>query len=340
MCGAREAFLRLSETLGCATAVMPDAKSFFPEDHPNFIGTFWGNVSSPGACEIIESSDIAIFVGPVFTDYSTVGYSTLLKKENFIEVRSNRVKLPNAEYGCVYMAEFLEELSKVVQKNDRTLACFNRFKKKYQTSVESEDSPLTTSAILQNFQKLLTPTTCVIVETGDAWFHGQRLRLPVGCTYEKQMQYGSIGWSVGAVLGYAAATVGERRVIALIGDGSFQMTAQEISTIIRYKYNPIIFLLNNKGYTIEVEIHDGPYNDIKNWDYAKLVDVFNNGETNAVGTRVNNEKELKEAIQFALNNDHLTLIECNIDRHDCTPELLEWGSRVSSANGRRPVAGF
>ena len=82
------------------------------------------------------------------------------------------------------------------------------------------------------------------------------------------MQYGSIGWSVGATLGYALG--GARRVITLIGDGSFQMTAQEVSTMIRYGLNPIIFLINNGGYTIEVEIHDGPYNPIKNWDYAGL----------------------------------------------------------------------
>jgi len=58
------------------------------------------------------------------------------------------------------------------------------------------------------------------------------------------------------------------RVIAAIGDGSFQLSAQEVSTMIRYELRPIIFLINNRGYTIEVEIHDGPYNNIKNWDYA------------------------------------------------------------------------
>ena len=44
------------------------------------------------------------------------------------------------------------------------------------------------------------------------------------CRYEFQMQYGSIGWSVGATLGYAQA-VPEKRVIACIGDGSFQVRA-------------------------------------------------------------------------------------------------------------------
>lgn len=86
------------------------------------------------------------------------------------------------------------------------------------------------------------------------------MKLPHGCGYEFQMQYGSIGWSVGAVLGYALAAQPEgRRVVALIGDGSFQMTAQEVSTMIRYGADPIIVLINNGGYTIEVEIHDGMY---------------------------------------------------------------------------------
>lgn len=62
---------------------------------------------------------------------------------------------------------------------------------------------------------------------GDSWFQGQTMKLPKGAGYEFQMQYGSIGWSVGAVLGYAVAAKPKgRRVVAMIGDGSFQMTAQ------------------------------------------------------------------------------------------------------------------
>jgi pyruvate decarboxylase len=48
--------------------------------------------------------------------------------------------------------------------------------------------------------------------------------------------------------------------------------------MIRNRQKTIIFLLNNGGYTIEVEIHDGPYNIIKNWNYTALVEAFANGE--------------------------------------------------------------
>jgi len=57
-----------------------------------------------------------------------------------------------------------------------------------------------------------------------------------------------------------------------------QVTAQDISTMIRCGQRTIIFLINNGGYTIEAQIHDGPYNVIKNWDYTGLVNAIHNGE--------------------------------------------------------------
>lgn len=56
--------------------------------------------------------------------------------------------------------------------------------------------------------------------------------------------------------------------------------------MIRSGQKTIIFLINNGGYTIEVEIHDGPYNVIKNWNYTALVDAIHNGEGNCWTTKV------------------------------------------------------
>ena len=183
-------------------------------------------------------------------------------------------------------------------------------------------------------QSLLAAGTQLVIETGDAWFNGQHLRLPDGAAYHVQMQYGSIGWAAGAALGISLAAGPDKRVVALIGDGSFQISAQEISTMIRYRANPIIFLLNNGGYTIEAEIHDGPYNKIKNWDYAELIEVFNAGEGNGLGLRAETSAELASAVERARAHDGLVLIECSLDRDDCTEELLEWGGRVAAANSR------
>ncbi|THU66073.1 hypothetical protein C4D60_Mb05t10350 [Musa balbisiana] len=94
----------------------------------------------------------------------------------------------------------------------------------------------------------------------------------------------------------------------LVGGPKIRVTAQDVSTMLRCGQNTIIFLINNGGYTIEVEIHDGPYN------------------------------ELKEAIEAAMGakKDCLCFIEVIVHKDDTSKELLEWGSRVSAANSRPP----
>ncbi|KAL2492735.1 Pyruvate decarboxylase 4 [Abeliophyllum distichum] len=116
------------------------------------------------------------------------------------------------------------------------------------------------------------------------------------------------------------------------------VTAQDVSTMITCDQKSIIFLINNGGYTIEVEIHDGPYNVIKNWNYTALVDAMCNGEGNCWTTKVRCEEELIEAIETATGekNDCLCFIEVFAHKDDTSKELLEWGSRVSSANSRPP----
>ncbi|KAK9905343.1 hypothetical protein M0R45_000278 [Rubus argutus] len=98
----------------------------------------------------------------------------------------------------------------------------------------------------------------VLAEAGDSWFNWQKLKLPPGCCYEFQLNYWSIGWSVAATLGYAQASP-DKQLISCIGDGSFQMTAQDLSTMLRCGQRNIIFLLNNGGctYTTEEKFHLG-----------------------------------------------------------------------------------
>jgi pyruvate decarboxylase len=123
----------------------------------------------------------------------------------------------------------------------------------------------------------------------------------------------------------------------MVGDGSFQLTAQEVAQMVRYELPVIIFLVNNKGYVIEIAIHDGPYNYIKNWDYAALIEAFNAGDGHGLGLHATTGGELEEAIGKALaNRKGPTLIECSIGRTDCTKQLVEWGKRVAGANARKP----
>jgi len=269
-------------------------------------------VSSHGCGEIVESSDAVLYAGPTFTDYTTAGHATVFDPKKVIVAQPNNVVICDQSYPGVPMRAFLSELARQVNRNTTSLDAFNRVREEIMPPADGGGTPITTRQMFDRIQKMLTGDSAVIAETGDSWFNGVKLSLPEGARFEIQMQYGSIGWSVGATLGYALGS--PRRLIALIGDGSFQMTAQEVSTMIRYRLRPIIFLINNGGYTIEVEIHDGPYNVITNWDYAGLVDVFNAGDGNGWSTRVTTQNQLDQAIAHALGHDGLSLIEVVIDR--------------------------
>ncbi|GMI96427.1 pyruvate decarboxylase-2 [Hibiscus trionum] len=336
---ACEAFVELADASGYAVAVMPSAKGLVPEQHPHFIGTYWGAVSTSFCAEIVESADAYLFAGPIYNDYSSVGYSLLLKKEKAIIVQPERVVIGNGPaFGCVLMKDFLRELAKRLQHNNTAYENYHRiFVPEGHPLKSAPKEPLRVNVLFQHIQKMLSGESAVIAETGDSWFNCQKLKLPTGCGYEFQMQYGSIGWSVGATLGYAQA-VPEKRVIACIGDGSFQVTAQDVSTMLRCGQKTIIFLINNGGYTIEVEIHDGPYNVIKNWNYTALVDAIHNGEGKCWTAKVFCEEELIEAIETATGakKDCLCFIEVIVHKDDTSKELLEWGSRVSAANSRPP----
>jgi pyruvate decarboxylase len=334
-CKAIEEF---ADASGYAVAVMPSGKGQFRETHPNFIGTYWGAVSSPYTSEIVESSDVYIFAGPLFNDYSSVGYSLLCKKEKMIVLQPDRVMIGNGpSFSGVLMKDFLEALAKKVKHNPTSYESFMRMYVPPGVPLKQKpNEPLKTVNLFKHIQGMLSSETAVISETGDSWFNCQKLHLPDGCGYEFQMQYGSIGWSVGATLGYAQGAK-DKRVISCIGDGSFQMTVQEVSTMIRYGQRNIIFLINNGGYTIEVEIHDGPYNIIKNWNYCGVVEAFQNGEGKLWTCKVQTEEELVAAIETAKEEkDSLCFIEVILHKDDTSKELLEWGSRVAAANGRPP----
>ncbi|KAK6917660.1 Thiamine pyrophosphate enzyme, N-terminal TPP-binding domain, partial [Dillenia turbinata] len=346
---AQKAFVELADACGFPMAVMPSGKGLVPEHHPHFIGTYWGAVSTSFCGEIVESADAYVFVGPIFNDYSSVGYSLLIKKEKSIIVQPNRVTIGNGpSLGWVFMTDFLSALAKKLKKNTTAVENYRRIFVPPGHPVKSvKDEPLRVNILFKHIQAshkklnicqdMLSEDTAVIAETGDSWFNCQKLHLPENCGFEFQMQYGSIGWSVGATLGYAQAAK-DKRVIACIGDGSFQVTAQDVSTMIRCNQKTIIILINNGGYTIEVEIHDGPYNVIKNWNYTGLVEAIHNGEGKCWTAKVRTEEELIEAIATATGEqkDSLCFIEVIVHKDDTSKELLEWGSRVSSANSRPP----
>jgi indolepyruvate decarboxylase len=339
--GAEEAAVKLADALGCVVATMAAAKSFFPEEHPGYVGTYWGSASTPGVNDIFNWTDSILALAPIFNDYSTEGWTAWPKGPNVAVLDKNVTKLSGFSFDNIHLRELLEALAAHFKDKPKKNATLVQYRRVHTETVAettgSGDDRLTRADIQKTLQSLVTPETTVIGETGDSWFNVARMKLPNGARVEFEMQWGHIGWSVPAAFGYAVGAP-ERRTILMVGDGSFQLTAQEVAQMTRRKLPVIIFLINNAGYTIEVEIHDGPYNNIKNWDYAAVVNAFNAEDGKGVGLRATTAGELADAVKVALDNrEGPTLIECVIPRDDCTPELISWGRHVATANARPPA---
>ncbi len=339
-CGAVEAFQGLAEVLQCPVAVQPNAKSFYPENDPKFIGVFWGETSTTGCKEMMARSDLIISVGPIYSDYSTVGWTSSLPDDRTINIGSSSVTLPGDEVTGVSMLDILTHLPGELALNDRTMMIAPSFRSAPTTERGEGNGHLTRTEMVHQIQEFLDPMTTIIAESGEAWFDTVFLDLPRGAGYEMELQYGSIGWSVPASFGYAIATGKGRRSLTVVGDGSFQLTAQEVANMIRYGLDNIIILINNRGYVSETLIHDGPYNYIKNWDYAGLMGAWNAGDGHGLGLRASTGRALAAALEMARNHrDGPVLIECMIDHEDSSPQLKKWGKRVAEANSRPPIEG-
>lgn len=180
---ACDAFVELADSCGYAVAVMPAAKGLVPEHHPHFLGTYWGAVSTTFCAEIVESADAYLFAGPIFNDYSSVGYSLLLKKDKVIIVQPDRVTIGNGPaFGCVLMRDFLSTLAKRVKHNPTSYENYHRIYVPDGLPLKCKPKEaLRVNVLFQHIQNMLTGESAVIAETGDSWFNCQKLKLPQGC---------------------------------------------------------------------------------------------------------------------------------------------------------------
>jgi indolepyruvate decarboxylase len=185
----------------------------------------------------------------------------------------------------------------------------------------------------QAMQSFLRPGDVILSEDGTSMIGAGRLKLPDGCTFISQPVWSSIGYSVGALLG-ALLAAPSRRHILFVGEGSFQLTAQELSTILRHDLKPYIFLINNHGYTIERAIlgKDAKYNDVANWRYADLPKVFRrdgNAETYVVQT----VGDLKQVLDG--KHASLVFVESVMDKYDAPIDLIK-GAHAFANNDYGP----
>jgi TPP-dependent 2-oxoacid decarboxylase len=196
------------------------------------------------------------------------------------------------------------------------------------------DVPAMTIEVPEEPLQLTAPTSdpSVLADVGTSSAGTAGLRMPNGVAVIGQPLWAAVGYALPALLGTLLAAP-RRRQLLFIGDGAFQMTAQELSTILRRGLKPIIFLVNNNGYTIERLIL-GPgssYNDINQWRYAEAASFFDT-QDQAIAYRVRTEDELEDALAAARDREALVLIELVMSRLDAPGPLVNFAQRCAEFN--------
>lgn len=247
----------------------------------------------------MEGSDLILSIGALKSDFNTSGFSYRTSQLRSIDFHSYMTVVRYSQYPDVTMRGVLK---KVVDRVDVSKLSVQPIVHKEVAEVKADSKGVITQAwFWPRISKFLQDGDVIVTETGTSNFGIWDTRFPPNATALSQVLWGSIGWSVGATQGAALAvkdmqaeTKTPRRTILFVGDGSFQLTAQELSTMIRLHLNPIIFLICNEGFTIERFIHgmEAEYNDIAEWKFKDLVSVFGGKEDRTAKHEVWNVDEL------------------------------------------------
>ncbi|PVH73681.1 pyruvate decarboxylase, partial [Cadophora sp. DSE1049] len=290
----------LVDLLHFPTFTTPMGKSIIHETNPYFTGVYNGQISLPDVCRVIEQeSDLVIDLGPFLSDSNTGGHSRKLPAERVIAVNPKEVVISGVAYPHIGLKSFLEALLKGLDKSRLPRPSFPIIAPGPPAS-DADSTLITQSWIWKRLGKFVRANDILIAESGTAQFGLPDAQLPANVMYLTQLYYGSIGYATPACFGAAVAQkeLGiDGRVILVVGDGSLQLTVQEVGTMIKCGLkNILIMVINNGGYTIERAIH-GPeeaYNDIAAWNHQDMLRFFGAKDGKSCSREVRTKEEFEE----------------------------------------------
>ncbi|WP_319495871.1 thiamine pyrophosphate-binding protein [uncultured Cohaesibacter sp.] len=325
--GYADALVRLVEKYRIPYASFRSGKAILSEASPLFAGIYNGAASAPHVRDIIEKSDCLFVTAPSFVEASTLQFIDQMPAERIVSIRGHSVTVGGEVFEGVMAEELINGLVDSIDARPESVV---RLEAHGCEPVTIEpDLALTQKRFWPIMEGFFEEGDVILAENGTSNIAMTSARLPAGVSYLSQMVWGAIGYTLPALLGSMMAAP-DRRQILFIGDGSFQLTAQELSTILREGLKPIIFLINNRGYTIERYIQGmkASYNDVANWDYTALMKVFAPGVESFTAS-VSTEGELVAALAACGKADCASFIEIHLDPFDAPEPLKIFGPKTA-----------
>jgi indolepyruvate decarboxylase len=267
--GLRDQATALVEASGLPFATMFMDKCVLDEAHPQYIGMYDGKLMNEQVRAFVEGCGCVLGIGAMLTDFNAGSFTANIDRSNSINIMPHQVRVGAAIYEQVEMRDVLTALAgRLTQRSDVQGPKVQGLG----APVGNADDKITVEYLYPRWQQMLKPDDILIAETGTSSMGLGFAAMPKGSTFQNQTLWGSIGWATPAAFG-AAMAAPQRRTILVTGEGSHQLTAQEVSQFGRFGLKPIIFVLNNSGYLIERVLCKDPdsyYNDLAQWHYHQL----------------------------------------------------------------------
>jgi indolepyruvate decarboxylase len=321
--GLQQALIQLAEKHGLPIAATLLSKSIIPERHPLYAGVYQAGMGRPEVSRFVEESDCLLSFGTLLTDIDTGMFTHVFDAEHAIHATSEELRIRRHTYPDVRLVDFVAalaaaELPKFQRVTPPAYAEFGPWQ-------AEPGRPLSVIRLFQKINSVLRDETIVLADPGDALFAAADLVGPAYAAFLAPAFYATLGWAVPAAVGAQLAQP-DRRPLVLVGDGSFQFTGQEFSTAIRLGLDPIVVVLNNRGYLTEKLLLDGAFNEVANWHFHKLPDVYGGGR----GYECRTEDELDAALDDALATRGMAaILNVHLPPDDTSPALKRLGERLA-----------
>jgi indolepyruvate decarboxylase len=305
--------MKFAERLNIPIATTILGKSVVNERHPLSLGVFCGPLANDRCATLLNESDCVIMLGVEMTDVSMGFMPRKIIRRNAIISSCDETNVRSHSFRKVNFCDFFEKLSKSTYTRKAWQEVGEREIKKY--VVDLNNKPLTTQRLFDKIDSIITDKMAIIADVGDSMFGSSGLTVNRN-HFLSPAFYNSMGFAIPGSLGAQCAD-STLRCLAIVGDGSFQQTNNELSTIVEKGFNPIVIVINNGGFLTERFFKDGSYNNIRNWNYHKMTEVIGGGE----GMLVRTEGELDLAMKKAIASKELFIINAVVDKNDSSPAL-------------------
>ena len=323
--GLQDDLIRLVEQLNIPIASTLLGKSVIREDHPLYVGVYGGLIAREDVQQFINDSDCLLILGSILSDVEDLdATSPLLSEGRTIHATADRVAIKHHRYDSIKFQDFVQGLVRSplpsFSHSQRTLPV----KTVPALTAPDLDASVTLEGLFMHLDTVLTEKTVVIADVGESLFAAADLHVRHRFEFLSPAYYTSMGFAVPAALGASFADPSLRPIV-LVGDGAFQMTGTELASCVRYGQAPIVILLNNRGYSTEREILEGPFNDVHEWQYDKICDLIGGGK----GVHVSTQREFQQHLSAAFaDHAHLHVLNVLLSPNDRSPGMVRLARRL------------